>query len=267
VSAVDLEARLGDPALVVLAAGERREDFDRGHVPGAVFIRLGDIAVAGDGSLGAELPPVDVLRDVFEAAGVGDTSQIVVYGSPLAASRLFFTLDYLGHPNVAVLDGGIDAWRAERRPEAPTRAGADRPPRGRFTPRLKTDRLALADWIAASTASGAIALVDARPDDEFTGADRGRDGAHVAGHLPGARQLLWSTLLDDRGIFLEDAILRARFEAAGARTGVPVVAYCRVGIRASLLYFVARHLGYDARLYDGSIVDWGRRGLPVHVGR
>ncbi len=90
---------------------------------------------------------------------------------------------------------------------------------------------------------------------------------HPAGHLPGARQLVWTDLVSRSSQFLSDAELRAKLEAAGARAGVPVVSYCMIGMRASVIYFVARHLGFDAKMYDGSIVDWGRRKLPVRRGR
>ena len=112
-----------------------------------------------------------------------------------------------------------------------------------------------------------MTLLDARPDAEFTGADGGMNGAHVKGHLPDAQQLVWNTLLDSTGKFLPDAELRKKFEAIGANAATPLVSYCMVGMRASVTYFVARHLGYDARLYDGSIVDWTRRKLPAVMGR
>ena len=92
-------------------------------------------------------------------------------------------------------------------------------------------------------------------------------GMHPAGHLAGARQLVWTDLVSRTSQFLPDADLRAKLEAAGARAGVPVVSYCMVGMRASVIYFVARHLGFDAKMYDGSIVDWGQRKLPVRSGR
>jgi thiosulfate/3-mercaptopyruvate sulfurtransferase len=125
----------------------------------------------------------------------------------------------------------------------------------------------LADWIRERLESQQMTLVDARPDEEFTGADGGMNGAHPPGHLPGARQLVWTDLVSRAGEFRPDAELRSKLEAAGARLGVPVVSYCMVGMRASVVYFVARHLGFDARLYDGSIVDWGHRKLPVRTGR
>ena len=111
VSPADLAAQLANPALVVIHIEDRGSDFANGHVPGARLVRYDQIAVDGPDQLGSELPPVDALREVFHAVGVGAGSQVVVYGSAIAATRAFFTLDYLGHPNVRVLNGGLGAWR------------------------------------------------------------------------------------------------------------------------------------------------------------
>ena len=110
-SPADLAAQLADPAVVVVHIEDRGGDFANGHVPGARLVRYDQIAVDGADQLGSELPPVDALREVFHAVGVGAGSKVVVYGSAIGATRAFFTLDYLGHPNVRVLNGGLGAWR------------------------------------------------------------------------------------------------------------------------------------------------------------
>jgi thiosulfate/3-mercaptopyruvate sulfurtransferase len=202
---------------------------------------------------------------VLANAGIGDTSKVVIYGSPIAATRLFFTLDYLGHAHARVLNGGLNAWKAAGGALETGPARAVRP--ATLTPTLQPQRVVSADWIRERLSSATMTLLDARPDAEFTGADGGMNGMHVAGHLPDARQLVWNTLLDSSGRFLPDAELKKRYEAIDAAAGTPLVSYCMVGMRASVTYFVARHLGYDARLYDGSIVDWTRRKLPAVKGQ
>ncbi len=112
-----------------------------------------------------------------------------------------------------------------------------------------------------------MTLLDARPDAEFTGADGGMNGAHVKGHLPDAQQLVWNTLLDSSGRSCPTPSSRRSTTRLAPTSGTPLVSYCMVGMRASVTYFVARHLGYDARMYDGSIVDWTRRKLPAVMGR
>jgi thiosulfate/3-mercaptopyruvate sulfurtransferase len=253
-------------------------------VPGARFVDYGDIAVDA-GGLQSELPPIDQLRRVLANAGIGDRSKVIIYGSTIAATRMFFTLDYFGHPDARVLNGGLSAWKAsggaieDGPPQIKRRLDTDV---AALTPRPQPDRVVSADWITARLAAPKLAnaqasggglssprmtLLDARPDAEFTGADGGMNGAHVKGHLPDAQQLVWNTLLDSSGRFLPDAELKKKYDAIGAAKGTPLVSYCMVGMRAAVTYFVARHLGYDARMYDGSIVDWTRRKLPAVMGR
>jgi thiosulfate/3-mercaptopyruvate sulfurtransferase len=264
VSPAELATSLKDPATVVIFVGNNEADFVAGHIPNARFVRYNQIAIDADG-LTSELPPVDELRRVLSAAGISDKSKVVIYGTPITATRMFFTLDYLGHPHVKVLNGGLAAWKAS--------GGAIEisPPKhvagATLTPKPQPSRVVSADWINERLSSDRMTLLDARPDAEFTGADGGMNGAHVKGHLPDAQQLVWNSLLDANGTFLPDAELRKKFEAIGAKAATPLVSYCMVGMRASVTYFVARHLGYDARLYDGSIVDWTRRKLPAVMGK
>lgn len=268
VTPAGLAVLLKDPTVVVLHAEQTSSDFAQGHVPGARRIRFVDFAVDGPDDLGSELPPVEALRALFQRVGVGASSRVVIYGPPIAATRAFFTLDYLGHPDVRVLNGGLAAWRAEGRPVQtgePPPVASEPGTLARLT--LRPHVVAQAAWLVERLQSQRMALVDARPDDEFTGADNGMNGAHAAGHLAGAAQLVWTDLVSRSSQFLPDEALRARLVAAGARSGVPVVSYCMVGMRASVVYFVARHLGFDARMYDGSIVDWTRRKLPAVRGR
>lgn len=269
VSTSELADLLKDPSVVVLHVAESASDFEKGHIPGAAFVRYGDFAVEGPGRLGAELPPLEQLERVFEAAGVSDSSRVIVYGNgTVAAARAFFTLDVLGIARLAVLDGGLRAWQAERRQVDTGGGRATRP--GRFTPRLDAGRIADADFILRRLKlqpPARMALIDVRPDPEFLGTDQGHGGAHAAGHIAGARQLPWTALVAPDGRFLPREALAARLRDAGAAPDTTVVPYCMVGMRASVVYFVARHLGYEARLYDGSIVDWSQRRLPVTTGR
>ena len=264
ISAAELEAALKSPDLVLLHVGEPK-GFEDGHIPGARLVRYADFAIDA-GELGSELPPVDQIKRVFEAVGVSNQSRVVLYGDrPVGPARGFFTLDAAGHKRVQLLDGGLRAWRAEKRPIETGPGATPRP--GHFMPVLDPSRVVSAQVIQQQMPSRSIALVDVRPDPEFLGTDGGMGGAHAAGHIEGANQLPWDALVGSDGRFLPRDQLQAKLSAAGAATGKPVVAYCMVGMRASVVYFVARHLGFDARLYDGSIVDWSQRKLPTRTGR
>ncbi|MFZ5623373.1 MAG: sulfurtransferase [Gemmatimonadota bacterium] len=263
VSTAWLSGHLGDPSVVIVHVDRDRKVFDAGHLPGARFLPLGAIVVTRDG-LPNELPPVAQLDSVFESLGVTNESRVVFYGDPLGAARAFFTLDVLGHGDrAAILDGGLAQWRAEGR-AVTTMAPVFS--RGNFIPAPRTDVVVSADEVNRERLTRAAALLDARPQDEYTGLKAG-EGVPRPGHIPTATNLFWQTLLVDGGTVLRPRDeLTQRFAAAGAG-GQPVVTYCRTGVQASYLYAVARHLGLAPRLYDGSFIEWSRRGdLPVTLG-
>ena len=187
-----------DPSIVILHIADRDSVFHEAHIPGARFLRYADFAVDGGQDLGSELPSVDEAKRVFEAAGVSNGSRVVIYGtSPVHAARAFFTLDAMGHQRVALLDGGLRAWRAEGRP---IETGPAKPATaGKFVPVLNAARVASAQFIQQQMPEGRIALVDVRPDPEFLGTDGGMGGAHIAGHIAGARQLTWNALVQEDG--------------------------------------------------------------------
>jgi thiosulfate/3-mercaptopyruvate sulfurtransferase len=128
-----------------------------------------------------------------------------------------------------------------------------------------TDIIVDAAWVEANRTRPGVVLLDARPADQYSGAVTG-PGIERPGHIPGARNIPWAQTVvsAERPLLRSEAELRALFEAAGARPGDLVVAYCQSGMQGSFLYFVARRLGYEARLYDGSFADWSARSeLPV----
>ena len=253
-----LSHHLADKELVILHVGSQK-DYDAGHVPGARLVTLGDISITGATGLRLEMPPVAELEKAFGRLGVGDESRVVIYtgaDSVQSATRVWFTLDYLGAGgHAALLDGGLKLWRASGRPLS-TEPEAGVPAR-RFTAHADAERIVDAAWVRAHLGDGAVQLVDARLPEFYTGANAG--GMPRAGHIPGARSVPYSSLL------AEDGSLRAAESLRGALKESPLtVSYCHIGQQATVLYFVARYLGQNARLYDGSFQDWSRTAeLPV----
>lgn len=262
ISADWLARNLDDPGVVILHVAPNRSAYDEGHIPGARFLPLGAILAERDGNIN-ELPPVEHLDSVFESVGVSDDTRVILYGPPLAAARTFFTLDYLGHGDrTALLDGGLEVWKAEGR-EVTTEPM--RPTKGNFNPRPRPELVVDAAWVAQHLDNDDVALIDARPEAQYTGAEAGGDVVRP-GHIPGARNLFWEQLIQSPShpTLQDPATLYALFRDAGAEPGDTVVTYCRTGVQASFAYFVARYLGFETRLYDGSFIDWSRRGdLPV----
>jgi thiosulfate/3-mercaptopyruvate sulfurtransferase len=259
--------RLGRPELVLLHVGDRSE-YEGAHLPGAQPIAVADVSLDRDG-LTLEIPPVERLKAAFEKVGVTNDSLIVLYfgRDQLAATgRLFLTLDYLGlGDRTAVLDGGLPAWRAEGYPITATMWPAEA---GSMTPRPRPEVIADVSTVRANLNDPSIAILDARTPDYYSGENDGRGRYARPGHIAGAGNIPFSSLVDDRRRFKDAAALRAQFVAAGADAGDGVIAYCHIGQQGSLLYFVARFLGYDVRLYDGSFTEWSANAeLPVEKGR
>ncbi|HKP38211.1 MAG TPA: sulfurtransferase [Pyrinomonadaceae bacterium] len=258
-----LAKHLNDKALVLLHVGDKKE-YDAAHLPGAQFIQLSDISKPRGQGLILELPSVDQLKATFEKFGVTDKSRIVVYFgkdwvSPTA--RVYFTLDYLGlGDRTSILDGGMPAWQAEHR-QVTTEVSA--PKIGSFTPRAKTGLVVDSAWVGANLNKPGVAILDARASKFYTGEEAGQ--MPRAGHVPGAKNIPFSSLVQDAtNKFKSPEALRQLFTTEGVKPRDSVATYCHIGQQASLLYFVARYLGYDAHLYDGSFDDWSRRPeLPV----
>lgn len=247
------------PDLVILHAARDRAGYDTAHVPRARFVGLPAFAPTVRG-IAAELLSADSAAGLLAALGVSNTSRVVIYGDLPTAARLWFTLDWLGHGDrAAVLDGGLDAWRAAGRAVT---AEVPSVTRGRFVPDLHAEAVVTAVWLRGRLGGPDLRLLDARTPEEFDGT-QADDELPRSGHLPGAVNLDWRRTVEG-GRFLPVAELRRLFEAAGVRSGEEVVTYCRSGTRSSVLHLLARALGYRARMYDGSILEWARRtDLPL----
>ena len=267
VSAEWLAEHGDDPGVVVLHVGMARMGGVEEYVEGAHPLEYHDIAVDRN-DLITELAPVEDLVEAFRAAGVSNDDHVVVVGDPgHVAARVFVTLDYLGHADhTSVLDGGIEAWKAVGGAVSPEAAAPAA--RGDFEPAVREDMLVAAEWIRDRLDDPAVTLIDARPDDEYTGERPGRDFLR-GGHIPGAYNLYWQDLTREEVPTLVDlAEVQARFDEAGATADGVVVSYCLIGMRASYTYMISRHLGYDTKFYDASWNDWGRRDdLPLVSGR
>jgi thiosulfate/3-mercaptopyruvate sulfurtransferase len=258
-----LAQHLNDDSLVLFQVGEK-DEYTAGHIPGAHFITLADLSMPRGEGLALELPPAAQLKTTFEKLGVSDKSRIVVYFSKdwvTPTARVFLTLDYLGlGDQTSILDGGLPAWRAEKRPVT---TDEDIVKLGRLSVQPNKQIVVDAAWVNANLNKPGVMILDARAPKFYTGEDVGR--MPRGGHIPKARNIPFSTLVEESSNKFKSAeTLRELFNAAGVKKGDSVATYCHIGQQASLLYFVARYLGYNAHLYDGSFEDWSRRpDLPV----
>lgn len=248
-----LAQHLRDKHLTVVHVGTAPDAYNAGHIPGAVFLSLGDIMIKR-GDVPNELPSLDLLTNTFENLGVGNRGRIVVYGDdPLFAARLFFTLDYAGHgARVSLLDGGLAQWKREQRT---VEMKPNAPQRSEFTARIHQERLVYLSQLKKLGGAANVSVVDARPAKNYKGEDAG-EGVSRAGHIPGAVNLSWSRALNADGLLLPVAELQKLHDDAGVKANGAVITYCRTGMQASLEYVVLRYLGYEPAMYDGSYIEW-----------
>jgi thiosulfate/3-mercaptopyruvate sulfurtransferase len=248
---VDWLARhLGRPNVVVLHIGTSA-NYAAGHVPGARLVELAALQTTIN-DVPFTLRAPDMLRAAFEAAGVSTSDHVIVTGDgPLPAARGFFVLEYLGHPRVALLDGGRAAWQAAFGLST-TPSSAARP--GRLVTPLRESRFASALEVLAALGADDVVRIDARPTADFN-----------AARIPGAVSLPWTQLVTSTAMPLLRPVpqLRALYAGTGATVRDDVVTYCTSGMMSSVAYFVARYLGYHVQLYDGSMLEWTALGLPL----
>lgn len=249
-----LQTRLGEDNLVILHAARDSSGYMDTHIPGARLASWRHFAIEIDG-VPNELPPLDALTDWIQRVGVNQTSQVVVYDdtNSLQAARLYFTLDYLGMGDrVSLLDGGLSRWIAEGRPV--TDASPNAVERGDFVPtprediKIEWEEMARLSSEKKNNDNAPFTIVDTRSDQQYRPDEP--DGA-----IPGATQLYWMDCVED-GVLRPNRELKRLFEQANVNRNQPVVVYCNSGVQASYLYFVAKLLGYETRMYDGSMSEW-----------
>jgi len=264
VSTSDLAARLSAPDLVLVDVrhdlaqpavwGEAQ--YRAAHLPGAVFVHLDrDLSASKTGKNGRHpLPSPEACAAVFGRLGIDATKQVVAYDqtSGMFASRLWWMLRRLGHPAVAVLDGGYDQWVREGRAVT---AEVPVPPHATFVIR-EVAATVEADAVQASLATRSLLLIDARGPERFRGEIEPLDP--VAGHIPGAINRPYGQNLGADGAFKPAAALRAEFEALLA--GYPpanVVHQCGSGVSACHNALAMEVAGLPGtRLYAGSWSEW-----------
>ena len=269
-----LAQHLKDPDLRILDASwylpdagrDPKAEYDAAHIPGARFFDIDDISDARS-DLPHMAPPIEKFMSRLRAMGVGDGHQVVVYDGAglMSAARVWWLFRLMGQENVAVLDGGLPKWQAEGRETE------DMPPVPRdrhMTVRFQNQLVRDVTQVAHASKLGDPHIVDARAAARFRGdAPEPREGLR-AGHIPGARNVPFTELLNDDKTMKTPEQTRAIFEAAGVDLAKPVSTSCGSGITAAVLALALERVGHRKwSLYDGSWAEWGMfPTVPVATG-
>tara|TARA_Y100001933_G_scaffold264768_1_gene332429 strand:+ start:3162 stop:4034 length:873 start_codon:yes stop_codon:yes gene_type:complete len=277
ISARELHDQIGDPGLRIVDAtvflrpaekGYRAESgiepYREGHISGAVFMDL--IREFSDTStgLGFSRPSPEALAESLGALGIGNDHRVVVYasGHMMWATRAWWLLRYAGHDDVAVLDGGLRAWRDA---DLPLTTEVPELPPATFRPAPRPELFVDKEEVLAAMDDASVCTVNALSPEVYAGTGDMHYGRR--GHIPGSRNVHYDELLD-AGCFKPAPALEAALKDSGMLDAPKVIAYCGGGISATVDAFACLLLGRDGvAVYDGSMSEWVRdESLPLKTG-
>ena len=263
----DPDLRVLDGTMFMAAEGrDGRAEYEAGHIPGARFFDIDEISDARS-ALPHMAPPVEKFMSKLRAMGVGDGHQVVVYDAKglFSAARVWWLFRLMGQENIAVLDGGFPKWQAEGR------AIEDMPPviRDRhMTVRRQNHMVKDVTQVSAAAKLGDYEILDARAAARYRGeAPEPREGLR-SGHIPGSKNVPYTSLLNEDMTMKDPDDLRAILAAAGVDMTKPVITSCGSGVTAAVINLALERIGKtDHALYDGSWTEWGAfPTLPVATG-
>lgn len=269
-----LAAHLGSPDIAILdgswhlpaAKRDAKAEFMEGHIPGAQFFDL-DANSDTESTLPHMLPSPEKFSSRMRKLGIGDGKRVIIYDTVglFSAARIWWMFKAFGHADVAILDGGLAKWKAEGRPleDGP----AARPQERHFTARFQASMVSdLAD-VRRALSDKSAQLADARSPTRFRGEEPEPRPGVRPGHMPGAQNVHYATLLRPDGTLKSAAEIAEVFKAAGVDLAKPVITSCGSGVTAAILSLGLSLAGaHDHRLYDGSWAEWGAADTPVATG-
>jgi len=251
-----LAGHLNDPGIRIVDT-RKDEGYLTSHIPGAIALHAPPYLRENGDVLG-----VDAFAALMSGLGIGHDTTVVAYddGNNLFAARLWWVLNYYGHSRVKVLDGGWDLWVAEARP---VESGFVAPHAREFTADRQDDWIAETAYVQTSIGQPERVILDVRSDEEWSRIEQ--TNTTQPGHIPGARHLVWSDVIDpETKRFKPINTLRRMFSEAGAAPDKEVIPYCQAGIRAAHTIFALKLAGFGkVRNYEGSWIAWSKSGLSV----
>lgn len=251
------DVRVLDASWHMPASGrDAYSEYRAAHIPGARFFDIDEIS-DDQSSLPHMAPPVEKFISRMRGLGIGDGHRVVIYDTEglFSAARVWWLFRLFGKTDVAILDGGLPKWIADGHPvEDNVPVIRDR----HFTARRDASLVRDVTQVAASAKLGDAQIVDARSPARFRGEEPEPRPGLRSGHIPGAKNVPYKTLLNADGTLKSPEALRAVFTEAGVDLSRPVITSCGSGITASVLSFALEVIGHkNHALYDGSWTEWG----------
>jgi thiosulfate/3-mercaptopyruvate sulfurtransferase len=242
-------------------------EYLKGHIPNAVYLNFETLRVPRNGIPSQAHDRLCLEKLMADHLSVSNDMWVVLYSekSNPNATFLAWTLDFLGHKKVGVLNGGWEKWTSEKYPvvqEFPSLLPK------KFFAKINREALVEKKWVQDHLTSRNTVIVDTRPPRQYSG----EEGEEIRkGHIPGARNLFWETTVegDEIRVWKKKEDLERVVAEAGVVRGKEIVVHCRTGREASHVYFTLKHvLGYpQVRLYRGSWVEWSAdKTLPIKAG-
>lgn len=255
----ELKSRLHDPKLALMDL-RPPEAYSNSHIPGARSFDIFGISLI-DTRKEALDAFLWIIEHLIQAKGVNNDSTVVVYDdiAGMRSARLFWFLEFFGHDDVHMLNGGFNAWTAAG---LPVTHEAVIPKAGNFKMTPRRERLATVEDVQAGLNKPSAVIVDTRTDSEYTGQ---QVRAARGGAIPGAVHLEWTKNLDAKGFFKSADELKKMYEERNIGPDKEVIPHCHGGYRSAHTYLALRLIGYpNVRNYLGSWGEWGNRlDLPI----
>jgi thiosulfate/3-mercaptopyruvate sulfurtransferase len=255
-----LHTRLNQDSLIIIHV-DQPENYMKGHIPGALYMNQNAYTAIREG-LYFEMPDKVDFSEELRKRGIEEGEKVIIssgWDTFAHAFRLYVTFEYFGlEEQIKILDGGIRGWAAlgfKVSQDSMTATSAKNKINLSVNDRILVDK----NWIRSNLTNPALGIIDARSENFYTGKEKGN--YQRAGHIQGAVNLTWTTLVDDHFVLLEPDSLRHMYRKILGPEQNTLVMYCHVGLRASVLYTVGKALGYNVLLYDGSYNEWD--GLDI----
>ena len=263
VSAEWLEENISNVKIIDV---RKKEDYDLGHIPGAVRLTPNEVFQWEDSNgVKGMLPSSDHIAIALSSVGINEDDTVIFYdgNSNLWASRGLWALEVYGHEDSRLLDGSWNYWSENSFPTTSESESVEKSDY-KFSGNVNSSLIAGFEEILEAVDDPSKIVCDTRSPDEYIGKDVRADRG---GHIPGSENVNWVNAVDESGRFLSAQNLQTIYESKGIKTDKAVYTLCQTAVRATHTWFVLQELlGYDnVKVYDGSWIEWGNSDLPIEI--